>query len=184
MIPVESRPWNPEDIPGRFPRRLSTPDPQLELLRLIPGAGRFVYPLYDRNRDNLARSGEVVTFTHPRDVDAFLTNMHPTRVSYAMAYTGAEGQEQFAGVIGLDAHLVEPDVGVLNYFTDEALQGRGLAGNAVEGLTSFALSDGGLREVRVSMLLENAASAAVAKKRGFTEVPSPEKGVLLYIRRK
>jgi RimJ/RimL family protein N-acetyltransferase len=71
----------------------------------------------------------------------------------------------FAAIVSLDLDGAEGEIG---YMTVPAARGKGVASRSVELLTAWAFSELGLERLELHIDVENAASAAIARRTGYT----------------
>jgi RimJ/RimL family protein N-acetyltransferase len=91
-----------------------------------------------------------------------------TGAKEAFAILGAEGDDTFYGValaVEIDLEAQEAELG---YLTAPAARGRGVASTALARLTEWAFAERGLQRVTLIIDADNAASARVAEKAGYT----------------
>lgn len=89
---------------------------------------------------------------------------------YHLAITGEDaGQEMVVGCIGLRLDL-KPRVGNLGYWVGRRFWGHGVAVEAAERLSRWALANLDLDRLEAHVAVDNPASAAVLRRIGFREV--------------
>jgi RimJ/RimL family protein N-acetyltransferase len=71
----------------------------------------------------------------------------------------------FAAIVSLDLEGAEGEIG---YMTLPAARGKGVASRSVELLTTWAFSELGLERLELHIDVENTASAAIARRTGYT----------------
>jgi ribosomal-protein-alanine N-acetyltransferase len=85
--------------------------------------------------------------------------------AYRLAITGE------AGLIGIcDLFDIEAGEGEIGYWLDRAVWGRGYGWEAADRLVRFAVEDVGLTSLRAGCADDNAASAAILTRLGFTRL--------------
>ena len=71
----------------------------------------------------------------------------------------------FAAIVSLDLEGAEGEIG---YMTLPAARGKGVASRSVELLTAWGFSELGLERLELHIDVANAASAAIARRTGYT----------------